>query len=632
MAEETLPQLLQRNYDCYGDKKVGMRKMDFGIWQRYTWKDYYQNVKYFCLGLMSLGFERGDKIAILGENDPEWYWGEIAAQAAGGAAAGIFVDCLPPEIKHIVNHSDSKFVVAEDQEQVDKLLRLKDEIPNVIKVIYWDPKGLWNYDDPILMNFKQVQELGREYEKSHPGLFEENVAQGKGDDLAVLCYTSGTTGLPKGAMLSHNNIRYCSGVLKRIDGFSDQDEYVSYISPAWALEQFVGITSGLDCAMTVSFPEEPETVQEDIRDIGPHVLFYSSRLWENLAAQIQVKIADTTRFNRFAYNAGLRIGYKMTEFWEKNKKPPLHWLLLYKLAHLMVLRPLRDKIGLKRTRITYSTGAALSPDVVRFFYAMGVKLSNIYGSTESGPIATTWGEGVNFEAVGRPVVEKDQIRISEDGEIVVQSKGVFQGYYKNPEATAKKLPDGWYHSGDAGHITEDGYLIYWDRMDELLELADGTKFAPQYLESRLRFSPYVRDMMAVGGKERPYITAIINIDFDNVGKWAEGRNIPYTTFTDLSQKPEVRGLIQEEVEKLNRVLPEGARIRKFANLHKEFDADEAELTRTRKLKRGPMEERYRDLVNSMYEDQEKFPLEAEVTYQDGRKGVVTTDIAINSLE
>lgn len=631
MADETLPQLLQRNYERYSDKKVAMRKMDFGIWQRYTWKDYYENVKYFCLGLMSLGFDRGDKIAILGGNDPEWYWGEISAQAAGGAAAGIFVDCLPPEIKHIVDHSDAKFVLAEDQEQVDKVLKLKGELPKVKKVFYWDPKGLWNYDDTILMSFKQVQELGREYEKTHPGRFEQSIAEGKADDLAVLCYTSGTTGLPKGAILSHANVTHCSRVLKRIDRFSDRDEYVSYISPAWALEQFVGIASGLDCAMTVSFGEEPETVQEDIRDIGPHVLFYSSRLWENLAAQIQVKIADTTTVNRFVYNLGLRIGYKMTSYWERNKKPPLYWRALHNLADFLVLRPLRDRIGLLRTRITYSTGATLSADVVRFFYAIGIKLSNIYGSTESGPIATTWGEGVNFEAVGRPV-EEARVRISEDGEILAQSKGVFQGYYKNPEATAEKLKDGWYHTGDAGHITDDGYLIYWDRMKELLELADGTKFAPQYVESRLRFSPYIRDVMAIGGKKRPYITAIINIDFENVGKWAESRNIPYTTLVDLLQKPQVRGLIQKEVEMLNRMLPKGARIRRFVNLHKEFDADEAELTRTRKLKRGLMEERYQGLINSMYENKEKFTIEAEVRYQDGRKRVIATEIAINSPE
>jgi long-chain acyl-CoA synthetase len=581
--------------------------------------------------MMSLGFERGDKIAILGGNDPEWYWGEIAAQAAGGAAAGIFVDSLPPEIKHIVDHSDAKFVLAEDQEQVDKVLKLKGELPKVKKVFYWNPKGLWNYDDPILMTFKQVQELGREYEKTHPGVFEQSIAQGKADDLGVLCYTSGTTGLPKGAMLSHANVTHCSNVLKRIDRFSERDEYVSYISPAWALEQFVGIASGLDCAMTVSFPEEPETVQEDTRDIGPHVLFYSSRLWENLAAQIQVKIADTTRLNRLLYSLSLRMGYKMTNFWERNEKPPVYWRALHKLADFLVLRPLRDRIGLARTRITYSTGATLSSDVVRFFYSIGIKLSNIYGATESGPIATTWGEGVNFEAVGRPV-EGAQVRISEDGEILAQSNGVFQGYYKNPEATAEKLRDGWYHTGDAGHITEDGYLIYWDRIKELLELADGTKFAPQYVESRLRFSPYIRDVMAIGGKKRPYITAIINIDFENVGKWAESRNIPYTTFVDLVQKPQVRGLIQKEVERLNRVLPEGVNIKRFINFHKEFDADEAELTRTRKLKRGLMEERYQGLINSMYEDKEKFTIEAEVRYQDGRKRVTATEIAINSLE
>lgn len=631
MAEDTLPKLLLRNYQRYGDKKIAMRKKTMGIWYKYTWKEYYENVKYFSLGLVSLGLKRGDKVCILGENNPEWYWAEVATHCAGGTSIGLYTDAVSSELKYIVDHSDASFVVAEDQEQVDKLIQAKNELPRVKNVIFWDSRGLGGYDEPYLINYKQVQELGRKYEAENPNFFEESINQGKGDDIAILSYTSGTSGLPKGVILLHRNLITSVTIWSAVCPLHEDDEYVSYMSPAWITEQFFGITGSLMFAIRVNFLEEPETVQDNIREIGPKILMYGSRLWESVISTIQARLNDSSPFNRFFYNLALPIGYKYTSYTYEKKRPPLFWRIVNGIADGLVFRPLRDKVGLLKTEHAITAGSTLSPDAFQYLRAIGVNLIQIFGITEVGNVSMHRDNDIRFESVGQ-ICPNVEVKFTESGELLVKSGGVAQGYYKNPEATQKAFRDGWFHTGDAGYLDKDGHFIYWDRVVDLLELAGGGKFSPQYIEGRLKFSPYIKDVMVMGGKDKAYVTAIVNIDFENVGKWAEKRHIAYTTFVDLSQKPQIRELIRKDIERVNRTLPDEAKVRKFVLLHKEFDPDEAELTRTRKLRRGNIEKRYQDLVNALYKEVDEFTTEAPVVYRDGRTGVVKTQIKINSLD
>ncbi len=631
MAENTLPKLLKKNAEKYGDRRIAMRVKDRGIWQHFTWKDYYEKVKYFSLGLISLGLQRGNKISILGENKPEIFWAELAVQGAGGTAVDIYTDCTPPEVKFYVTDSDSTFVVAHDQEQVDKLLQIKDDLSLVKKVIYWDPKGLWNYDDPILISFSEVIKSGQSYEKEHPGLFEENVEKGEGEEVAVICYTSGTTGLPKGAMILQKGLVAIAQAWREVDHWSVQDRYVSFLHPAWIAEQAVGVAGQLVAGMEVNFPEEPETVQENIREIGPSILFFAPRLWENINRMVQAKITDTSALRRWIYHLFLPIGYKTAEYRSSKKGLGPFLGFLHQIAHWVLFRPLRDRVGLSRIRCAYTAGSAVSPEILNYFQAIGVNIKQLYGGSEQGLVTIHLDGEIKYETCGPPMPGVE-VRLSPEGEILVKGDNIFSGYYKNLEATQEKIHDGWYYTGDFGYIDDDRHLVVIDRMEDLKELKAGRKFSPQFAEIRLRFCPYIKDALVIGGEDKDYVTAIINIDLDNVGRLAEARRIPYTTFTDLSQKVEVIELIKKDIQRINKFLPEWSRIKKFVNLHKEFDADEAELTRTRKLRRTFVESRYSDLITALYGKDREYNVEASITYRDGRKGVIKTAIQINQVE
>jgi long-chain acyl-CoA synthetase len=479
------------------------------------------------------------------------------------------------------------------------------------------------------MEIKVLEDLGQKYAKEHPGLFEEFLSQGKGEDIAVFCYTSGTTGLPKGAMLSHQNLFYAVEAMEQYNKFLPMENYLSYISPAWLTEQILGLCGGVSIPLVLHFPEKPETVQIDIRDIAPHIIFYGARLWESLASTIQVKITDSTPLKIFFYNLALKVSNKRLQVKERGKKIGPLSEGVHRLVDFIVFRPLRDRIGFTKNKVGYTAGAAISPDMMRLFHAIGINIKNLYGTTEASLISLHKDDDVRYETIGIPF-EGCEVNISGEGEILVKSEGVFIGYYKSPEATAKVLKDGYYHTGDAG-LFDKGHLVYLDRVDEMIELPDGKKFSPQYTEIRLRFSPYVKDVMVFGGEDKPFVSAILNIDYDNVGKWAERRKMTYTTYIDLSQKKEVRELLKGIVEKVNSVLPEYARIKAFVSLHKEFDADEAELTRTRKLKRKPIEERYKDILTGIYKKRESIKVESQVAYRDGRVGMVRTEVIVNYL-
>ncbi len=629
---ETLPQYLAMHAERTPNK-VALRERIYGIWQPVTWKQYYEHVKYFALGLHALGLKPEDTVAIIGDNRPEWLFAELAAQSMGAKSVGIYQDSVSEEVLDIVSRSDATFVVAEDQEQVDKLIEVWPQLEGQVhKVIYYDPKGLRNYTEDYLMYFLDVEALGKEYEKEHPGLYEESVARGKASDLAILSTTSGTTSRPKLAMLTHGNLISMGKNLMAVDPMEPDDEFVSFLPLAWIGEQMSSVACALNVGFKINFPEAPETVQHDMREIGPQMVFSPPRIWESLVSQVQVKIEDTTRFKRFMYNWAMPIGYRMAETRFRKEKPSWGLKILYFLADWLVFENIKDQLGLRRLKRAYTGGAALGPDIFRFFHAMGVNLKQIYGQTEIVGIAVVHRDGdIKFQTVGLPIPETE-VKIAENGEILMRSPAVMVGYYHDPEATAKAIDEeGWLHSGDAGYLDEDGHLIVIDRAKDVMTLADGTKFSPQFIENKLKFSPYIREAVVFGG-DWPFVTAFINIDFANVGKWAEKHQVPYTTYTDLAQKPEVYEIIKAHVLQANADLPPAARIRRFLLLHKELDADDAELTRTRKVRRRLIARRYDDLIGALYSDARSVPVETTITYQDGRTATIRTNLRIEDVD
>lgn len=637
MDLDTLPKNLIHAREQFGPDQVAMRQKDRGIWMPYTWDDSYQTVRCLTLGLIEMGLRPGDKVCIIGDNDPQYFWAQIAIQAAGAVAVGIFTDSTPSEIQYIVDHSDAVLVFAKDQEQCDKMLDIRDEVPDVRGVIYWDEKGLWNYDTDWLLEFSAVVERGRARSAANPKEFEGIVSQGHGDDLAIFCYTSGTTGRQKAVMISHSNLLAGCDLTCVVDPRAEEDEYLSFLPPAWITENVLGLTMHLRTGMIVNFPEAPETVQENIREIAPHALLFSARLWESMVAMVQMKITETTWVNGTLYRLFMPLGYRLAHMkYEQGMELSLPWQALNAIGEVALFRPLRDKLGLTRIISAYSSGAALDPDVIRFFRAIGVNIKQLYGSTEAQTHTLHIGDDVRFETVGVPLPGMN-VRIAESGEIWVSGPSVFQGYYKNPEATQQATAvdqEGrrWFRTGDAGTFSKDGHLIYLDRLQDMISLASGEAYSPQYIEGRLKFSPYIRDVMTVGGEDMPFVAALINIDFDNVGRWAERQGITYTTYVDLAQKPQVYALIREDVEAVNRTLPEAARVRRFVLLHKEFDPDEAELTRTRKLRRKLLSDRYQDMIGAMYGGRESVQVQAAVKYRDGREGMVEREVRVEALD
>ncbi|MBU2552502.1 MAG: AMP-binding protein [Proteobacteria bacterium] len=627
--QDTFPKILIDNAKTHPGR-LSMRKKDFGIWNTFTWAEVLEKIRAISLGLVSLGLKREDKVCIIGDNDPEWYWAELAVHCAGGVVVGFYIDAMPSDIEFIANNSDTVYVFAKDQEQVDKFLDVKEKIPEIRRIIYWDDKGMGAYRrDPWLLEIEELMEAGRGFEKANPGFFEASVAEGKGSDLAALCYTSGTTGLPKGVMITHEYLVKATIRLTVMNPPQETDEFLSFVPPAWIAEQIM-MAMWLAFSVTANFPEEPETVMENIREIGPSSLLLGPMQWLGLVSQVQMKIFETGVLRRLLYQACLAIGYRYADFkLERRSAVPWHWRLLNSLANGLCLMHIRDALGLSKTRAGITGGSALGPDVFRWFLAIGVKISDAYGLTEINPL-TSHGEVVKPGTSGRPVPGVE-VRISESGEIMARSDVMFAGYYKNPEATAGMLEDGWIKTGDCGTLDEDGHLIVYDRMKDMLPLRTGAKYSPSYIQNRLRFSPYIKDAMIIGGEDRDFLFGIVTIDFDNVGKWAEKNRISYTTFVDLSQKEEVYRLIERDVVQVNRTLPEDARLGRFTNLHKEFDADEGELTKTRKIRRAFLMERYGHLINAAYENRERVIVEAQVKYRDGREGTVKTDLKIRTV-
>jgi long-chain acyl-CoA synthetase len=625
---DTWPKILKYNFEKYGDKHIAMRHKQRGIWKPFTWKDYYTNVKYLSLGFISLGLKPGDKVIIIGDNAPQWYYAELAAQAGHGVAVGVYSDLTPSEIKYLAVNSDAAFAIVEDQEQVDKFLEIKNDLPLLKKVIYWDHKGLSHYDNPILMGYQQVLEVGKQYDTEHRGLFEQNIASGNADDVCALIYTSGTTGpAPKGAIHTYKTMKAGAECYLNLDPWYESDNIVPYLPPAWMTEQLSGIGCHLLSASILNFAEEPETQQDDTREIGPSIVFYGARLWESQAATVHNRNNEADSLKRFVFRSFMPVGYKIADMRSRKEKPGILQRILYGFTHLILFRPIRDSLGLTNARICYTTDAILSPNAFRFYHALNLPLKSLYGSTEGGPVAGAGNDDIRIETIG-PAHKGVEVKITDNGEIVYRQAGTFNGYYKDPEKTAKVLKDGWYYSGDSGFIADNGHLVFTDRTEDVVTLAGGEKLAPQFLESRLRYNPHIKDAWIVAGPNNEYASAVIVIDYKNVGRWAGHNRVSYDNFVELSQKPEVYQLIKRDIDSINQDLPQGLRIRKFVNLDREF---EAELTRNRKLRRTLLKDRYKDIIHAIYSDKDNVSIEINADYRDKQKEEVKTTVNIESV-
>jgi long-chain acyl-CoA synthetase len=628
----TLPKLLVRQAGERPEKPA-LREKEWGVWQAVSWRENLRITSEFACGLDSLGLGKGDVVILIGDNRPEWIWAELAIQGLGGMALGLYQDSPADEIEYIFSLTECRLVVAEDQEQVDKILSFRDSLPNLEYIIYHDTRGLAAYeaDVPGLMDFKRLRRLGREKHKDPVGRYSLWARETAPADPAIIATTSGTTGRPKLAMLSHVNLLSMAHNLGLSDPKFPTDEFVSFLPLAWMGEQMMAVASALMFGFCVNFPEEPDTARADSREIGPHLIFSPPRVWESIAAKVRGDIMETTPFKRMLYNRLLPIGYEYADALFEGRTPGPWLRFKYFIADQGLFRALRDRLGFSRMRSATTGGAALGPDTFRFFHALGVKLKQIYGQTEIAGISCIHMEGeVDFTSVGAPIPETE-VRITEAGEIISRSPAVFLGYYKNEEATRETVSDGWLLSGDAGYFDDNGRLVVIDRLKDVMHLADGTRFSPQFLENKVKFSPYLREAVIIGN-ERDFITAILCIDMDIVGHWAESRMITYTTYQDLAAKDEVYAMIRDEVARTNEMLPPETRIKRFCLLYKELDADDGELTRTRKVRRKTIGERYGRLIEALYTDACALTLETEITYQDGRVREMCGDIRIEDME
>jgi long-chain acyl-CoA synthetase len=631
---DTFPKLLRENA-ARRPEKVAIREKDFGIWQVYTWRDYQAQVREIALGLAALGCRQGDKVAIIGDNRPQLYWAVAAAQALGAVPVPLYQDSGEREIGYIVGHSEARFAVAEDQEQVDKLLHVKDECPALEHIVYDDPRGLRKYSDPWLRSLTELQALGRKLGAEQPALFDQAVDRTVSGDVAIICYTSGTTGVPKGTILSHGSLLLTARNAAAREGLAEDDEALAYLPLAWAGDHIFSYAQSIVTGFAVNCPESSATVLQDLREIAPTYFFAPPRIWENVLTNVMIRVEDAAWPKRTLVHACLRLAQAIERCRLDRRPVPLWRRLLYPLGELFVYGPLKDNLGMRRIRLAYTAGEAVGPEIFVFFRSLGVNVKQAYGMTESSALIAIHKDGdVRLDTVGTPLPGVE-IRISPEGEVCFKSPGVFGGYHRNPEATAQTLADGWVHTGDAGFLDENGHLKIIDRAKDVSRLADGTLFAPKYLENKLKFSPYVKEAVCIG-QDRPYVTALVNIDLTAVGNWAERRNLAYTSYTDLSQKPEVSELIAREVRRVNASVAEderlrGAQIRRFLILHKELDPDDEEITRTRKVRRRFIAEKYAPLIDALYSGRDRTEVEARVTYEDGRTATVRAAVRIRDV-
>lgn len=627
----TFPKLLKLQAATFGTKKTALRKKGLGIWQCCSWQQYLDNVRTLSLGLHSLGFSTGHKLAILGNNRPESLFAEIAAQAAGGIAVSLYHDSTPQEVATAIRQFNVSFVIAEDQEQVDKLIDQREQLPNLVRIIYIQQRGMRKYRDDMLVSFEAVQALGTESEARQPELFDALVSSGTSDDTAIICLTSGTTGQPKGAMLSFRNLISMSSACNEADPKNAQDEFVSLLPLAWFGEQLMSVVAPLLVGYTVNFPEKEETAMADLREIGPHIMLSPPKVWESIAASVRVRMMDSTPFKKFMFNTFMPVGERYADCVLAGTSPPLSLQIGRLCAEVLLFRALRDRLGLSNVRSALTGGASLGTNVFRFFHAIGVNLKQLYGQTEIAGISCMHRNGgVKGTTVGLPL-SGTEIRIDENGEVLTRSAGLFKGYYGDEESTRTVITsDGWLKSGDAGYLDSYGHLTITDRTNDVLTLSDGSRFSTQQIENNLRFSPYIAEAIVSGGGSAPLV-ALIGITSRVVGKWAGDNKLSYMTFADLTSRPEVIDLIAAEVVTANSLLPEQARISRFAIIYKELDADEGELTRTGKVRREAVCSIYRELIDALHSGVETVPIDTTINFSDGKSGRIKTTVTIRTI-
>lgn len=598
MTFQTTPRNFRDTVKKYGDR-VAMRKKEYGIWHDISWNEYYSSVRYVGSALISMGLERGDCVSILGDNCAEWVIIDMGVQCAGGVSAGIYSTNAWPEVEYVIENSDSKFFFVENEEQLDKWINFKEKTPLLKKVIVWDLEGLRNFQDPMVMTYNDFLEVGRKLAEKKPNLIEERMDEIKPDDISVLIYTSGTTGPPKGAMLTHGNVTWMGQAIIKDNPIYDTDEVLSFLPLCHIFERLFSVFAQITHGYTVNFIENLDTVNDNMREISPTVGYAVPRIWEKYLSAVYIKMSDATWFKKLVFAMALKIGKKRASLRMNFKTVPLYIEFLYHIGYLLVFAKLKERLGFDRLRIAYSGAAPISPDVLHFFQSIGVNLVEGYGQTEgTGVTCVSKADKVKFGTVGPPL-QGTEVKIANDGEILVKSPSVFKGYYKDPKSTEESLKGDWLYSGDIGELDEDGYLKITDRKKDIIVTSGGKNITPQYIENKLKFSPYINDAVIIGDK-RKFISCLIMIDEDNVVKYAQDNKIQFSTYKDLTQSPEIIRFIQEEVDKVNDTIARVEQIKKFTILPKKLYEEDGEVTPTMKVKRKYVNETFSDLIEAMY--------------------------------
>ncbi|MDD4091447.1 MAG: AMP-binding protein [Smithellaceae bacterium] len=600
MAIKTLPKALLNMVEKQPNR-IAMRRKDYGIWHDITWTEYLENVKHVTLGLHALGVQYKEHVAIIGENRPEWLYSALGIVCAGGAWVGVYTTNPVAECEYVVGHSDAVVYICEDEEQLDKALAFRDKTPKLRKLIVWEMEGLKHFEDPMLMSFDQLLALGKEEDRKNPGLFLQLTELAKPEDIAGIIYTSGTTGPPKGALLAHEGYLWVGQAAQAIMPATNEDETISFLPLNHVYEQIFDMMFHLTVGQIVNFTENTDTVMADMQEISPTMFHAVPRIWEKYYSGIVLKMADATWLKRTLYKIALMIGTRYNNRALTKKKVPLHLALAYHLAYFMVFWKLKERLGFDRVRVGVSGAAPISHEILKFFQSIGIPIREGYGMTETTGI-THMSSEVDYKVgtVGKALPET-QVKIAEDGEILVKHTGIFKGYYKDEEQTKEVLVDGWMHTGDVGVIDEEGYLKLTDRKKDLIITAGGKNVAPQYLENLLKFSPYINDSVVIGDR-RKYLSALIVIDEENVTKYAQDNKVQFTTFATMTKAPEIISLIQEEIDKVNKQVSRVENIRKFRIIDKKLYTEDGEVTPTMKVKRKSINAQFGDLIESMYKD------------------------------
>jgi len=630
---DTFPHLLLNHARLRGDRPA-TREKDMGIWQTWTWRQVATETRAMACGLAALGFKRGDNLAIIGDNRPRMYWAMCAAQMLGGVPVPLYQDAVAQEMAFVLENAEIGFAIVEDQEQIDKLLEIKADCPVLAHILYDDPRGMRHYTQPFIQSLDEVVEMGRIHDAKQPDFLDTEIALGQPGDVAVMLYTSGTTGKPKGVCQTHHSFITAAQSGCSFDHLTADEDILSYLPMAWVGDHLFSYAQAMVAGFTINCPESGDTVLTDLREIGPTYYFAPPRVFENLLTQVLIRMEDASNIKRRTFHYFMEVAKRCgAEILDAHKPVGIQDRLLYTLGNLLIYGPLRNVLGMSRIRVAYTAGAAIGPDLFRFYRSIGVNLKQLYGATETCAAVCLQPDGeIKFDSVGKPAPGVE-VKIADSGEVLVKSQAMLKEYYKRPDATAESIDaQGYFMTGDAGFLDEDGHLKIIDRAKDVGKLANGAMFAPNYIENKLKFFSYIKEAVAFG-HQREMVCAFINVDMGAVGNWAERRNIAYSGYTDLAQKAEVYALILDCVEKANAelandVMLSASQVHRFLVLHKELDPDDDELTRTRKVRRGFVAEKYAVLIDALYSGKTSQFIETEVKFEDGRKGMVAADLRI----